>query len=203
MEQGLYEVWVTRIRQWGDDPTITLAGLPQLTEDSFPPRSFERLFKHMETSIQKMMDTWKDNLEDSMKQAETPFEISQVLKYSRDFLYHRVEFCSNPALPERVRKILMDGTRTSIEDLQKQMEKSAVGTSADAIGSTAMLEILKESPFTLVLSDGYASQDRVMEVVDKAEAYNQQLAMQQNMPGTSSEKMENNGGFFSRFKNNK
>lgn len=203
MEQGIYEVWVTRIRQWGDDPTITLADLPQMTEESLTPRTFERLFKHMEASIQKMMDTWKDNLEDSMKQAKTPFEISQVLKHSRDFLYHRVEFCSNPALPEKVRTILMDGTRSSIEDLQKQMEKSAVGNSADAIGSTAMLEILKESPFTLVLSDGYASQDRVMEVIDKAEAYNQQLTIKRNMPQALSEKTENKGGFFSRFKKKK
>lgn len=205
METGVYEAWVSRLVAWGEDPKVSLANLPTITEESFPPSTFSRLLKHIEKAMSKLMDRWQGDLEKGLRTMRNEHDLSNVLVHARNLLAKRVELANHPALPEKMREALMEETKTSINDLQAQLEKGvSSGTSSWSIDSNKLLRVVKATPLTVVLNPEYGARTRVMQVVDAAEQYNQQIAAQQQAQMQQVQAQPpKNGGFFARFRGKK
>lgn len=201
METDLYETWVNRLISWSDDPKVQLSDLPTLQEESFSPATWSRLLKHIEKAISKVMDKWQADLDRGLRTVSSEHDLANVLVHSRELLARRVELTSHPALPEKVRNALMEETKTAINDLQNQLEKSmASQNNSWAISDHSFLEVIKSSPLTAALNSDFRTQSRVMEVIDAAENYNQELAQRKLQEQQAQQQPEQHrAGFFSRF----
>lgn len=202
METGSYEIWVSRLIAWSNDPQVQLSDLPVLKEESFSPATWSRLLKHIEKAIAKVMDKWQDDMEKGTRTMRSEHDFSNVLVHSRELLAKRVELASHPALPEKVRDALMEETKTSINDLQKQLEDALSSSNNSwAIDKSSVIKVVKSSPLTAVLNSDFRTQSRIMEVIDAAENYNQELA-QRNLQAQQAQQQpeQHRSGFFSRFR---
>lgn len=198
MAEDVYSVWVNRLSAFGDDPNTSLAGLPEITVDYFPASTFERLMKHINRAENKVMERWDSELSRDIRHASDTHELSNAILHSRKLLARRIALDNHPSLPEVLRSKLMKNATDNINNLQKDLEKN-VGKSTDswAVNSSdQLLEIVRTSPLTAVLSENYQNNDAIMQVINQAEQYSQQ-------PDSSEEEDNNanNGGskgFFGR-----
>lgn len=199
MAEDVYSAWVNRLSAFGDDPNTSLAGLPEITVDSFPASTFERLMKHINRAENKVMERWDSELSRDIQHASDTHELSNAILHSRKLLARRIALDNHPSLPEVLRSKLMKNATDDINNIQKDLEKN-VGKSTDswAVNSSdQLLEVVRTSPLTAVLSENYQSNDAIMQVINQAEQYAQQ-------PDPSEEeanKTNNSGlkGFFGRF----
>ena len=90
METGSYEIWVSRLIAWSNDPQVQLSDLPVLKEESFSPATWSRLLKHIEKAIAKVMDKWQDDMEKGTRMMRSEHDFSNVLVHSRELLAKRV-----------------------------------------------------------------------------------------------------------------
>ena len=191
MAEDVYSVWVNRLSAFGDDPNTSLAGLPEITVDYFPASTFERLMKHINRAENKVMERWDSELSRDIRHASDTHELSNAILHSRKLLARRIALDNHPSLPEVLRSKLMKNATDDINNLQKDLEKN-VGKSTDswAVNSSdQLLEIVRTSPLTAVLSENYQNNDAIMQVINQAEQYSQQ-------PDSSEEEDNNanNGG---------
>lgn len=197
MAEDVYSVWVNRLSAFGDDPNTSLAGLPEITVDYFPASTFERLMKHINRAENKVMERWDSELSRYIRHASDTHELSNAILHSRKLLARRIALDNHPSLPEVLRSNLMKNATDDINNLQKDLEKN-VGKSTDswAVNSSdQLLEIVRTSPLTAVLSENYQNNDAIMQVINQAEQYSQQ------QDSSEEDNNANNGGskgFFGR-----
>ncbi|MFP1720039.1 hypothetical protein HXT52_00155 [Gardnerella sp. KA00288] len=198
MAEDVYSVWVNRLSAFGDDPNTSLAGLPEITVDYFPASTFERLMKHINRAENKVMERWDSELSRDIRHASDTHELSNAILHSRKLLARRIALDNHPSLPEVLRSKLMKNATDDINNLQKDLEKN-VGKSTDswAVNSSdQLLEIVRTSPLTAVLSENYQNNDAIMQVINQAEQYSQQPDLSEEEDNNA-----NNGGskgFFGR-----
>lgn len=168
--RGTYEAWVGRIREWMRDPTVSLEGLPHLSEASFSPATFARLLKHIERAIDQVMKQWSTSLQNSLQRARNDHEMEEALVHSRTVLYRRVQLSNHPGLPAKIREALMNNTRIAIQDVQQQLEKSAANntsaTNLDLAARDRLVMVFRRNPLTAVLSDNYHDASAIVSAVD-------------------------------------
>lgn len=197
MAEDVYSAWVNRLSAFGDDPNTSLAGLPEITVDSFPASTFERLMKHINRAENKVMERWDSELSRDIQHASDMHELSNAILHSRKLLARRIALDNHPSLPEVLRSKLMKNATDDINNIQKDLEKN-VGKSTDSWAvnsSNQLLEVVRTSPLTAVLSENYQSNDAIMQVINQAEQY-----AQQPDPSEEANKTNNSGlkGFFGR-----
>ncbi|WP_421787858.1 hypothetical protein [Gardnerella sp. DNF01141] len=197
MSEDVYSAWVNRLSAFADDPNTSLVGLPEITVDTFPSSTFERLMKHINRAENKVMERWDTELSRGIQNASDAHELSNAILHSRKLLARRIALDNHPSLPEVLRSNLMKNATADINNLQKDLEKN-VSKSTDSWGvnsSDQLLEIVRTSPLTAVLNENYQNNDAIMQVINQAENYSQQ-------PDSSEEDNNaNNGGlkgFFGR-----
>lgn len=198
MAEDVYSAWVSRLSAFGEDPNTSLAGLPEITVDTFPASTFERLMKHINRAENKVMERWNSELSRDIRHASDAHELSNVILHSRKLLARRIALDNHPGLPEVLRSNLMKNATADINNLQKDLEKNvSKSTDSWAVNSSdQLLEIVRTSPLTAVLSESYQSNDAIMQVINQAEQY----AQQPDPSEEEADKTNNSGlkGFFGR-----
>lgn len=180
MPKGTYEEWIKFLTAWTADPSMPIAELPSLTEDTFSPSTFARLVKHINRANDALMDRWKNELQTGMARAASTYEVEMVLIRSRGLLAKRLCFAQQAALPQKLQKALLDSAKADIESLQAQLEENAsTRSSRSSINGNGLLEAIKRSPLTAILQDDYSDQNRMMKVIDAAESFNMEEAHEQ------------------------
>lgn len=223
----LYSIWVTRVRAWAKDPSVSVADLPPLTATSFSPSTYGRLITHIQKAFDEVTARWDEILARNFEEAVTDHERERVLVNSRSLLHQRVLFCRTAPLPKEVTDALMQSTETLINDLQKQFEDSTRNSSNSVRfnSNERTLQLLRRNPLTAVLDPGYGQTGAIETVVDDIVQSPHALTRTATMPRysapppppppampthpaatppTAAQPAENNKtSFFTRFRRNK
>lgn len=167
----LYSTWVTRVRAWAKDPTISVADLPPLTATSFSPTTYERLITHIQKSLAEVTTKWDETFARNLREAVTEHDRERALVNSRSILHRRVLFCRTAPLPKEVTDALMQSTETLINDLQKQLEDAtrsgANSVSVNSASNERTLQLVRRNPLTAVLDPNYGQTESIETLVDE------------------------------------
>lgn len=163
-----YEVWVSTLRSWADDPHTSLDHLPVLDERSFSPDTYARLMKHLVDSVEAASRRGIDALGRAFQYSTTPAELEAALVAVRPVLARRTMLVRHPALPESVRRVLEDAMRRELtraqseieEDLRRRAERGRL----DSDHTDRLLRVVRENRLTSVLDRTYTETAGRLEV---------------------------------------
>lgn len=110
------------MRAWEADPTTPLDHLPVLTDETFTPETFSRLFAHVLKAMQAVSDRWQHLLVQAWATSSNSFELGRELVQLRATLSRRLQLAGHPSLPEKAREILLRDTRAAISRYQRDLE---------------------------------------------------------------------------------
>lgn len=152
-----YEAWVERVRAWAGDESVSLEGLPQLSVESMPMASYERLIVHLNAATEAVTQKWVDELSVLLSDLPEPQEVARRLVDLRRKLARRLELARHPGLPEELRKPYSDSAEKDIRRYQQDVEESV--SKLRRILPTPVAEhylrVVRENSFVAVL--GYSS----------------------------------------------
>ena len=117
-----YEQWVRTVHAWSVDESVSLAGLPALTEDSLPAAAYDRLITHLNESLEKVADTWARSLTKVAESIGAPSDLAVDLVALRRKLARRLELARHPGLPEVLRRAYSGAVDRSVRQAQQQLE---------------------------------------------------------------------------------
>lgn len=153
---SVYERWVRALKAWVTDPSVRLEDLPPLTEETYDPQTYSRLFAHMRGCIDELMDAWSDLLTRALSRATDEHELGRELVNLRPLLARRAALSRLPNLPEEVRKILHEDTVRSITELQSELEKvlgdPGQGARIDRAAADRLVAVARATPLTEALT---------------------------------------------------
>lgn len=159
MNTSVYEVWVSGLRLWQEDPTTDLGHLPPLAVDTFTPATYERLLGHLHAALDRMMELWNLGLTKSLQAAANDHERERALVQSRLVLARRVQLVRHPGFPPEISTALLDATRADIRTLQADLERvllqSTARGSSDREAQGGALRIVRRAPLTVLIEPGF------------------------------------------------
>lgn len=173
-----YKTWVTTLRMWSKEPSTSLDGLPPLEDSAFGEQTYVRLADHLSSAISTMMDGWTNAFTSSWAHAVGTGDrliIEKCLVDARRLLLPRLRLCSHRALPEEMRRTLMDAMRQDIEALQSQIEEvftpSRDGKAVpDPTTNEEFLSIVRRNSFMRIFDEGYVDGSAILGLADNASA---------------------------------
>lgn len=151
-----YELWVRTIRVWSGDDSVSLVGLPQLTEDSMPADAYTRLINHVAEAIETVTAHWDQSLARTLESIAEPSALAVELVALRRRLARRLELARHPSLPEVVRTAFSEAADRDIRSYQRQLEEavSKLGRAGRLPTSVVddLFRCIRENSFVAVLS---------------------------------------------------
>lgn len=154
-----YEQWVRTVHAWSVDESVSLAGLPALTEDSLPAAAYDRLITHLNESLEKVADTWARSLTKVAESIGAPSDLAVDLVALRRKLARRLELARHPGLPEVLRRAYSGAVDRSVRQAQQQLEDAIKELGRSGRTPSALVDelyrVVRENSFVTVL--GYTA----------------------------------------------
>lgn len=152
---GAYELWVGTLRSWSHDSSVSLDGLPELSETAYDRESFARFSVHLSEAVKAFMVRWDQQLGEGFARAATPHDLAVEMVRMRNLLRPRLELARHPGLPEGIRSALIAGLTADTSSIQAQLEDSVRrNTSRGSIdpGQTdTLLRIVRENSLVSIV----------------------------------------------------
>lgn len=173
-----YKSWVTTLRAWSRDTSISLDSLPPLNQDSFSPTTYNRVLDHMITAIGTMMRGWNDSFTRDWSAALGAGDLhgaEAALVEARRRLLPRLTLANHPGLPERIRTALMTGLRKDVESIQKQLEEdmqdvSRFTTPTMRQQQEQLVRLVRTNSMARIFDGGYVDGSAIVRLADRAGA---------------------------------
>ena len=173
-----YKSWVTTLRAWSRDTSVSLDSLPPLNQDSFSPTTYNRVLDHMITAIGTMMRGWNDSFTRDWNAALGAGDLQgaeAALVEARRRLLPRLTLANHPGLPERIRTALMTGLRKDVESIQKQLEEdmqevSRFTTPTMRQQQEQLVRLVRTNSMARIFDGGYVDGSAIVRLADRAGA---------------------------------
>ena len=173
-----YKSWVTTLRAWSRDTSVSLDSLPPLDQDSFSPTTYNRVLDHMITAIGTMMRGWNDSFTRDWNAALGAGDLhgaEAALVEARRRLLPRLTLANHPGLPERIRTALMTGLRKDVESIQKQLEEdmqdvSRFTTPTMRQQQEQLVRLVRTNSMARIFDGGYVDGSAIVRLADRAGA---------------------------------
>lgn len=173
-----YKSWVTTLRAWSRDTSVSLDSLPPLNQDSFSPTTYNRVLDHMITAIGTMMRGWSDSFTRDWNAALGAGDLhgaEAALVEARRRLLPRLTLANHPGLPERIRTALMTGLRKDVESIQKQLEEdmqdvSRFTTPTMRQQQEQLVRLVRTNSMARIFDGGYVDGSAIVRLADRAGA---------------------------------
>ena len=173
-----YKSWVTTLRAWSRDTSVSLDSLPPLNQDSFSPTTYNRVLDHMITAIGTMMREWNDSFTRDWNAALGAGDLhgtEAALVEARRRLLPRLTLANHPGLPERIRTALMTGLRKDVESIQKQLEEdmqdvSRFTTPTMRQQQEQLVRLVRTNSMARIFDGGYVDGSAIVRLADRASA---------------------------------
>ena len=173
-----YKSWVTTLRAWSRDTSVSLDSLPPLNQDSFSPTTYNRVLDHMITAIGTMMRGWNDSFTRDWNAALGAGDLhgaEAALVEPRRRLLPRLTLANHPGLPERIRTALMTGLRKDVESIQKQLEEdmqdvSRFTTPTMRQQQEQLVRLVRTNSMARIFDGGYVDGSAIVRLADRAGA---------------------------------
>ena len=173
-----YKSWVTTLRAWSRDTSVSLDSLPPLNQDSFSPTTYNRVLDHMITAIGTMMRGWNDSFTRDWNAALGAGDLhgaEAALVEARRRLLPRLTLANHPGLPERIRTALMTGLRKDVESIQKQLEEdmqdvSRFTTPTMRQQQEQLVRLVRTNSMARIFDGGYVDGSAIVRLADRASA---------------------------------
>ena len=171
-----YKSWVTALRAWSRDPSVSLDSLPPLSRDSFSPTTYARLLDHMGTAVGTMMRGWKDSFIRDWKAALGAGDLHSAEAArveARRRLLPRRGLARHPGLPEEIRTALMDALRKDVDSIQQQLEEGVQAVSQSTTPTVRqqqeqLVRLVRTSSMLRIFDDGYIDGSAIVQLADRA-----------------------------------
>ena len=173
-----YKSWVTTLRAWSRDTSVSLDSLPPLNQDSFSPTTYNRVLDHMITAIGTMMRGWSDSFTRDWNAALGAGDLhgaEVALVEARRRLLPRLTLANHPGLPEKIRTALMTGLRKDVESIQKQLEEdmqdvSRFTTPTMRQQQEQLVRLVRTNSMARIFDGGYVDGSAIVRLADRAGA---------------------------------
>ena len=173
-----YKSWVTTLRAWSRDTSVSLDSLPPLNQDSFSPTTYNRVLDHMITAIGTMMRGWNDSFTRDWNAALGAGDLhgaEVALVEARRRLLPRLTLANHPGLPEKIRTALMTGLRKDVESIQKQLEEdmqdvSRFTTPTMRQQQEQLVRLVRTNSMARIFDGGYVDGSAIVRLADRAGA---------------------------------
>ena len=173
-----YKSWVTTLRAWSRDTSVSLDSLPPLNQDSFSPTTYNRVLDHMITAIGTMMRGWNDSFTRDWNAALGAWDLhgaEAALVEARRRLLPRLTLANHPGLPERIRTALMTGLRKDVESIQKQLEEDMQDVSRFTTPTVRqqqeqLVRLVRTNSMARNFDGGYVDGSAIVRLADRAGA---------------------------------
>jgi len=151
-----YEHWVRTLRDWSVDDSVSLTGLPPLTEESLPAGAYERLINHIRQALETAAAGWVSALSKTLASIGDPAALAVDLVALRRKLSRRLELARHPALPQVLRDAFSDAVDRSVRDAQQQIETAIKNLGRDGHTPASVVDelhrVTRENSFVAVLA---------------------------------------------------
>ena len=173
-----YKSWVTTLRAWSRDTSVSLDSLPPLNQDSFSPTTYNRVLDHIITAVGTMMRGWNDSFTRDWNAALGAGDLhgaEVALVEARRRLLPRLTLANHPGLPERIRTALMTGLRKDVESIQKQLEEdmqdvSRFTTPTMRQQQEQLVRLVRTNSMARIFDGGYVDGSAIVRLADRASA---------------------------------
>ena len=173
-----YKSWVTTLRAWSRDTSVSLDSLPPLNQDSFSPTTYNRVLDHMITAIGTMMRGWSDSFTRDWNAALGAGDLhgaEVALVEARRRLLPRLTLANHPGLPEKIRTALMTGLRKDVESIQKQLEEdmqdvSRFTTPTMRQQQEQLVRLVRTNSMERIFDGGYVDGSAIVRLADRVSA---------------------------------
>ena len=173
-----YKSWVTTLRAWSRDTSVSLDSLPPLNQDSFSPTTYNRVLDHIITAVGTMMRGWNDSFTRDWNAALGAGDLhgaEAALVEARRRLLPRLTLANHPGLPEKIRTALMTGLRKDVESIQKQLEEdmqdvSRFTTPTMRQQQEQLVRLVRTNSMARIFDGGYVDGSAIVRLADRAGA---------------------------------
>ena len=173
-----YKSWVTTLRAWSRDTSVSLDSLPPLNQDSFSPTTYNRVLDHIITAIGTMMRGWSDSFTRDWNAALGAGDLhgaEVALVEARRRLLPRLTLANHPGLPEKIRTALMTGLRKDVESIQKQLEEdmqdvSRFTTPTMRQQQEQLVRLVRTNSMERIFDGGYVDGSAIVRLADRVSA---------------------------------
>ena len=173
-----YKSWVTTLRAWSRDTSVSLDSLPPLNQDSFSPTTYNRVLDHIITAVGTMMRGWSDSVTRDWNAALGAGDLhgaEVALVEARRRLLPRLTLANHPGLPEKIRTALMTGLRKDVESIQKQLEEdmqdvSRFTTPTMRQQQEQLVRLVRTNSMARIFDGGYVDGSAIVRLADRASA---------------------------------
>ena len=173
-----YKSWVTTLRAWSRDTSVSLDSLPPLNQDSFSPTTYNRVLDHIITAVGTMMRGWNDSFTRDWNAALGAGDLhgaEAALVEARRRLLPRLTLANHPGLPERIRTALMTGLRKDVESIQKQLEEdmqdvSRFTTPTMRQQQEQLVRLVRTNSMARIFDGGYVDGSAIVRLADRVSA---------------------------------
>ena len=173
-----YKSWVTTLRAWSRDTSVSLDSLPPLNQDSFSPTTYNRVLDHIITAVGTMMRGWNDSFTRDWNAALGAGDLhgaEVALVEARRRLLPRLTLANHPGLPEKIRTALMTGLRKDVESIQKQLEEdmqdvSRFTTPTMRQQQEQLVRLVRTNSMARIFDGGYVDGSAIVRLADRASA---------------------------------
>lgn len=173
-----YKSWVTTLRAWSRDTSVSLDSLPPLNQDSFSPTTYNRVLDHIITAVGTMMRGWNDSFTRDWNAALGAGDLhgaEAALVEARRRLLPRLTLANHPGLPEKIRTALMTGLRKDVESIQKQLEEDMQDVSRFTTPTVRqqqeqLVRLVRTNSMARIFDGGYVDGSAIVRLADRASA---------------------------------
>ena len=173
-----YKSWVTTLRAWSRDTSVSLDSLPPLNQDSFSPTTYNRVLDHIITAVGTMMRGWNDSFTRDWNAALGAGDLhgaEVALVEARRRLLPRLTLANHPGLPEKIRTSLMTGLRKDVESIQKQLEEDMQDVSRFTTPTVRqqqeqLVRLVRTNSMARIFDGGYVDGSAIVRLADRAGA---------------------------------
>ena len=173
-----YKSWVTTLRAWSRDTSVSLDSLPPLNQDSFSPTTYNRVLDHIITAVGTMMRGWNDSFTRDWNAALGAGDLhgaEVALVEARRRLLPRLTLANHPGLPEKIRTALMTGLRKDVESIQKQLEEDMQDVSRFTTPTVRqqqeqLVRLVRTNSMARIFDGGYVDGSAIVRLADQAGA---------------------------------
>ena len=189
-----YKSWVTTLRAWSRDTSVSLDSLPPLNQDSFSPTTYNRVLDHIITAVGTMMRGWNDSFTRDWNAALGAGDLhgaEVALVEARRRLLPRLTLANHPGLPEKIRTSLMTGLRKDVESIQKQLEEdmqdvSRFTTPTMRQQQEQLVRLVRTNSMARIFDGGYVDGSAIVRLADQAGAPGPAVGNPAGAPGPAS-----------------
>ena len=173
-----YKSWVTTLRAWSRDTSVSLDSLPPLNQDSFSPTTYNRVLDHIITAVGTMMRGWNDSFTRDWNAALGAGDLhgaEAALVEARRRLLPRLTLANHPGLPEKIRTALMTGLRKDVESIQKQLEEDMQDVSRFTTPTVRqqqeqLVRLVRTNSMARIFDGGYVDGSAIVRLADRVSA---------------------------------